>query len=237
MSRTPPAVFGIALSLVAAVARADGFVNVYEIPHNVSMNVIGNQLTHEIVNRHIGHWDAHAAQQKAMAKARTASGAPAAAQVREPRPADRRAAEGVYRKIYEAHEQVIRTFGLPSGDLAVGMASCIAGAWMAFHNKPFPDRFFPALVRQMRQRVDAAAAAGQTLSPTERRTAYEGLAITGMYLASSQITWARDPGAAGADELKARMRSQGGETLERMLRVAPEAVGIGAEGVFAVAAR
>lgn len=225
---------GLFLAFVAVASRADGFVNVYEIPYGVSLNVIGNQLTHEIVNRTVHHWDKHAAEQKAKKdRARSvglASSVDVAQQLARGVPeAQAPGAEATYKQALHYHELVIKKFGLPSGDLGVAIASSIAGAWMAYHNKPFPDQYYVPLVRQMQQKVNTTSQL-KSLSPAERQVAYEGLAIAGMMLASSQITWARNRGAPGAADLQRRMRSDGGAMLTRMLRVSPERVGIGASG-------
>lgn len=241
MRRLRPALLATIVLVAATAAHAQDFVNVYEIPSSVSMNVIGNQLTHEILNRSIHHWDQDTANKKAAA-ASAVTGAVAlptgaggaAALLAKDLPADQaRAGEAAYRQAYDAHEQVIRKFGLPSGDLGVGLASCIAGAWMAYNNKPFPDQYYVPLVKQMRQRLAGNADVAR-MPAAEKRTAYESLAITGMILASSQISWQRSPSGAAADALKARMRTQGGDTLTRMLNVAPDRVMIGDMGTFNV---
>jgi len=225
------ALVALATLALATSGHAQDFVNVYEIPYGVSMNVIGNQLTHEILNRTIHHWDKDEADKKAAA-ANAVKGAGAAALLAKDLPAAQASAgEAAYRKAFDAHEQVIRKFGLPSGDLGVGLASCVAGAWMAYNNKPFPDQYYVPLVRQMRQRL-AGNADLSRMSAAETRTAYEALAITGMILASSQISWQRSPIGPAADALKARMHAQGGEALTRMLQVSPDRVMIGDTGVF-----
>lgn len=228
-----------ALSLFAATVRADGFVNVYEIPPGVSMNVIGNQLTHEILNRTLHHWDIHAAEQKA-AKAKAKSlGLPAGTDVaallsQSLSSKQARSAEAAYSQAFRYHEKVIKQFGLPSGDLGVALASSIAGAWMAYHNKSFPDQFYVPLVRQMQQRVNRTPNL-KALTATEREVAYKGLAIAGMILASSQISWERNPHAPGAADLEKRMRKEGGDMLTQVLRLPPERVGIGASGFVELA--
>ena len=240
MTTTHRAFGGILLALCTLTCRADGFVNVYEIPHNVSMNVIGNQLTHEILNRTFHHWDRHAAEQKAArAKAKQIAPQPRGSVARllaQGVQGDQANAQAAYQQAYRYHELVIKKFGLPSGDLGVGIASSIAGAWMAYNNKPFPDQYYLPLVQQMRK-LATESASFKTLSADDRAIAYEGLAIAGMMLASSQITWERNPRAAGADELKRRMRAQGGEMLTRMLKMPPEQVGIGASGFEILPAR
>lgn len=235
------AVVGLALAVCAVSSRAsDGFVNVYDIPHNVSWNVIGNQLTHEIVNRTVHHWDIHAEEQR-KAKARVqAAGLPIGTSVASQLAkglsiADARKAELAYRQAFKYHELVIKKFNLPSGDLGVGIASSIAGAWMAYHNKPFPDQFYVPLVRQMQQRVNDTTSL-RALSAAECAIAYEGLAIAGMMLASSQITWERNPQAPGASVLKQRMQGEGAQMLTQMLNVPPEQVAIGASGVTLLSA-
>jgi hypothetical protein len=228
---------GFALFLHILACRAEGFVNVYEVPLGVSVNVIGNQLTHEILNRSIHHWDEHAARTKAERKAHAPSAGQVAVakQLAQGLPREQaHVAEASYKQAFDYHEMVIKKFNLPSNDLGVALASCIAGAWMAYHNKSFPDQFYLPLVQQMRKHVNGGDAL-RTLSTTDRSTAYQTLAITGMILASSQITWERNPRGAAADELKQRMRVQGGETLTRMLRMPPDQVVIGATGIVAFA--
>lgn len=237
-TRTKLAILGIATAL-CGICRAEGFVNVYEIPSNVSINVISNQLYHENINRTLHHWDNQPEKDRYKRPTRPARAQTTGLGVSElakrlPKgQAD--AGRAAYKQALDYHEQVIRKFDLPSGDLGVAFASSIAGAWMAYNNKPFPDQFYVPLVNQMRQLLSNRGAALQSLSATERTTVYESLAIAGMILASSQITWQRNPGAAGADALRARMRTEGGETLTRMLQVPPEKVGIGPSGVYSLA--
>lgn len=239
------AIVGISLACTALVCRADGFVNAFEIQPGVSMNVIASQLTHEILNRTVHHWDMHEAEQKAK-KAREQSAALASsnngnvarALARNLPGKQARSAEAAYQQALHYHELVIKQFGLPSGDLGVAIASSIAGAWMAYNNKPFPDQYYVPLVRQMQQKVRSTPAL-QALTRDERAVAYQGLAIAGMMMASSQLSLERNPGAPGAAELEQRMRSEGGAMLTRMLDLPPERVGIGAGGfiVLASAAR
>lgn len=240
MQRAHRISLGLVLAFHALACRADGFVNVYEIPHNVSMNVIGNQLTHEILNRTLHHWDKHAEMTKGQPKpswarpAKPKADASALLAADVPR-SQARQAEAAYKQAFDYHEIVIRKFNLPSDDIGVALASCIAGAWMAYNNKSFPDQFYVPLVQQMRERLRDNAALRQ-MSAADRHTAYQTLAITGMLLASSQISWERNPRSAAADELKNRMRIQGGETLTRMLNVPPGQVEVGATGIIIPAA-
>lgn len=240
MTRIKQAILGVAISVCAGSGFAQ-IVNVYEIPHNVSINVISNQLYHENINRTLHHWD----NQPQRDRYKPVTSLPLAqatgqgiAELTRGLPRDQaEAGRAAYKQAFDYHEQVIRKFGLPSGDLGVAFASSIAGAWMAYNNKPFPDQYYPALVQQMRQILASNGGGLQSLSATDRTTTYESLAVAGMMLASSQITWQRNPRAAGADELRTRMHTQGGETLTRMLQVPPENVGIGPSGVYSLAAR
>lgn len=240
VTRIKQAILGIAVSVCVSPSFANGFVNAYEIPSNVSLNVISNQRMHERLNKTLHHWDRYEEQQKAARGASatvprvqaTGQGIAALASALPKEQAD--AGRAAYRQAFDYHEQVIRKFGLPSGDLAVALASAIAGAWMAYNNQPFPDQFYVPLVNQMRERLSSQGASLQTLSASERTTTYESLAVVGMLLASSQITWARNPRAAGAEDLKQRMRTQGGETLTRMLQMPPDRIGIGGSGIYAL---
>lgn len=238
MKRIKQAILGIAVAVCGVPCLAQDFVNVYQVPSNVSINVISNQLYHQNINKSLHHWDNQ--PQKDRYKSGTSlplaqtTGAGIAA-LAQGLPSDQAdAGRAAYKKAFTFHEQVIRKFGLPSGDLGVAFASSIAGAWMAFNNKPFPDQYFVPLVNQMRQRIGGSAEL-QALSASERTTTYESLAVAAMIMASSQITWQTNPRAPGADELRARMRTQGGETLTRMLQVPPENVGIGPQGIYSLA--
>lgn len=239
MVRITHAILGLGIAFCRVPSFADGFVNVYDIPSSVSINVISNQLYHENINRTLHQWD----NQPQKDRYKPATGVPPArttglgiSELAKRLPKDQaEAGRAAYKQAFDYHEQVIKKFGLPSGDLGVALASSIAGGWMAYHNKPFPDAFYLPLVNQMRQLLGNSGTGLQSLSATDRTTTYESLAVTGMLLASSQITWQRNPGAAGADALKARMRAEGGETLTRMLQVSPEQVGIGPSGVYSLA--
>lgn len=241
MARIQFVILGIVISFCGAPSWAQDFVNAYEVPYGVSLNVIANQLTHEKLNETLHHWDAYEAEQKR--KKAAAARPPLAqttglgiAQLAGRLPKDQAdAGRAAYKQAFSYHEQVIRKFDLPSGDLGVAFASAIAGAWMAYNNKPFPDEYYVPLVNQMRQRISSNGADLQSLSAAERTASYESLAVLGMMLASSQITWQRNPRAAGADALRTRMRAQGGETLTRMLQTPPDRVGIGASGVYLLA--
>ena len=234
------AILGISAVICSAPCLAQGFVNVYEIPSNVSINVIMNQLHHERLNKTLHHWDAYEEEQKK--KSASPASVPLAqttgvgiSELAKSLPKDQAdKGRAAYQQAFGYHEQVIKKFGLPSGDVGVALASCIAGAWMAYNNKSFPDEFYVPLVQQMRQLVSTNGSALQSISAAERSSVYESLAVAGMILASSQITWQRNPTAAGADDLRSRMRQQGGDTLTRMLQVPPDRVGIGAAGVHAL---
>lgn len=240
------AILGMAAFVASAPCLAqDGFVNVYEIPSSVSINVISNQLYHEQINKTLHHWDNYEAEQKRKKAADAAkAGLPLApsngqgiADLTKNLPKDQAdKGRAAYQQALVFHEQVIKKFGLPSGDLGVALASCIAGAWMAYNNKSFPDEFYLPLVQQMRQLISSNGDMLKSASAAQRSGTYESLAIAGMIMASSQITWQRSPNAPGADDLRRRMRVQGGDTLTRMLQVPPERVGIGAAGVFALPA-
>ncbi len=229
----------LGVTLPQAAVHAQDVVNVYEIPSNVSINVISNQLMHERLNQTLHHWDRYEAEQKQSRTRppelpRARLNGMGIADLTRGLPSDQvESARAAYKQALDFHEAVIRKFDLPSGDLGVALASSIAGAWMAYNNKPFPDAYYLPLVNQMRRQIGSPDASLQGLADSERTAIYEGLAVAGMLLASSQITWQRNPRAPGAQALRERMRTQGGETLSRMLRVAPEKVAIGPTGVRA----
>lgn len=56
MMRVKQAILEIDVSICGIPSFADGFVNVYEIPSNFSINVISNQLMQERLNKTLPQW-------------------------------------------------------------------------------------------------------------------------------------------------------------------------------------
>lgn len=221
-----------ALAFSGAARAQDGFVNVYNISLGTSANALGNLHAHQNLNRYLHHWDSPPKNEARgpLLVPTPLRGQTATAMAAAMPEGQRAGAEQAFRQALDVHGQVLAKFGVPANDLAGAFAAYLAGAWMAYHNASFPDRDFLPLVNQMRRTL----AGNDTLAKTsadDRRTMHERLAIVGVLLASSQVSYARNPGSPQAAQLASNMRRDGRAALEQMLGVDADRVQFGQAGL------
>jgi len=139
---------------------------------------------------------------------------------------DRRQARETFVRFLEMYGDFARKFDLPRNDLAGAYATCVAGSWMAYRDRPFPDDWFPPLVKQIRSALSADASIAEARD-RDKQELFEQMAIIGMFMATTQIAQSRQPDAAVA----ARMREAGASYLEQLLKVDASRVDFGPEGM------
>jgi hypothetical protein len=140
--------------------------------------------------------------------------------------AKRAEAERLFATLLRNYAGIEQRFGIPAGDVSGAVAAFIAGQYMGYHNRDFPDAHFAPLVAQMRSKVrDNPGFAGASAS--DQRGLYARLAILGMFMASTQMALKQKPDAA----IEARMRAAASRNLQQFLGVAPERVIIGSAGL------
>jgi hypothetical protein len=139
-------------------------------------------------------------------------------------PGRRDEAERFFARTLDGYRGIEAKFGLPRNDLAGAVAAFIAGNYVAWRDEPFPDENFPPLVMQMRGVI---AGAVQGASNAERQRLYEELAILGTHMALTREALQQQPDA----KLKAEMKRAAGRNLEQFLKVDPDRVVIGAQGL------
>jgi len=152
-----------------------------------------------------------------IAPARLAAGYP---------PAQRAKAERLFLETLEGYHDIERKFGLPRNDIAGAVATFVAGNYIAYHDQPFPDAHFRPLVEQMRDAV-AGMPGLRNARDAEKQEFYEHLAILGTYMALTRegLQQSRDPA------LKAGMARAARNYLEQFLKVDPDRLRIGPQGL------
>lgn len=140
--------------------------------------------------------------------------------------AQRAQAEALFMQTLEGYHRIESKFGLRRNDMAGAVAAFIAGNYVAYHDEPFPDANFGTLVRQMRDRM-AGVEALRKASDAERQEMYEQLAILGTYMALTREALQKSPDP----NLKAGMKRSARTYLEQFLRIDPDRMRIGPEGL------
>jgi hypothetical protein len=141
-------------------------------------------------------------------------------------PAKRAEAEKLFLQTLEGYHGIEQKFGLRRNDIAGAVAAFIAGNYIAYHDQPFPDAHFGPLVRQMRDRM-AGVAAMRSATDAERQEMYEQLAILGTYMALTRDALQKTPDPKLKDGMKRAARNY----LEQFLRIDPDRIRIGPEGL------
>jgi hypothetical protein len=141
-------------------------------------------------------------------------------------PAQRADAEKLFVQTLEGYHGIEQKFGLRRNDIAGAVAAFIAGNYIAYHDQPFPDAHFGPLVRQMRDRM-AGVAALRSATDAERQEMYEQLAILGTYMALTRDALQKTPDPKLKDGMKRAARNY----LQQFLRIDPDRIRIGPEGL------
>lgn len=128
-------------------------------------------------------------------------------------PSQRAQIENAFVQAFEGYQKIEAQFGIPKGDLAGGVAAFIAGNYIAYRNLDFPDKDFPPLVEQIRNALAANPAVAQA-SVSDKRQAYEQLAMVGMFMAVSREALKRKPDP----KVEANFRETARANLEQLLK-------------------
>jgi hypothetical protein len=159
--------------------------------------------------------------------AATSNASPMPAKIASNYPAPARAeAERVFRDLLGKHPQLMRQLGAPAHDLAAGVATFVAGSWMAYRNVDLPDEHFKPLVSQMRQIIGSNPDFAKATS-ADKQEMYEQMAILGMFMATTQMALKEKPNPPVAANLKQAAKGY----LEQFLKTDAERVQITARGL------
>lgn len=135
-------------------------------------------------------------------------------------------AEKLFQGMLDGYRKLEAKFGLRPNDVSGAMAAFLVGNYIAYHDAPFPDAQFKPLANQLHQRISGTPAMRKA-SETDLQEMYEQLAILGMYMAVTREALAKTPDP----KLKAEMQRAAGNYLQQFLRIDPDRVRIGPEGL------
>ncbi|GGY84346.1 hypothetical protein GCM10011613_31590 [Cellvibrio zantedeschiae] len=90
-------------------------------------------------------------------------------------------------------EQVAARLGLPKDDVAAALAAFLVGNYIAMKDTALPaDEDFIALTKQLRASL-ASSHKFAKASPSQKRQAYEQLAMMGMFMTTAQMALTKTP--------------------------------------------
>jgi hypothetical protein len=142
-------------------------------------------------------------------------------------PEARRAdAEKMFVRTLDGYHEIEKKFGLRRNGIGGAVAAFIAGNHTAYRDEPFPDQFFLPLARQMHQRIQRSGAL-KASTEAQRQEMYEQLAIIGTYMALTREALAQK----GDPKLKADMKRAARQYLEEFLKIDPDRMQIGPQGL------
>lgn len=132
----------------------------------------------------------------------------------------------VYQQLYNAYPQVARQIGVPTNDVASGLASFLAGSYMAYNNKNLSNDYVKPLANQFRNALASGGDMGR-VSDADKQKLYDVLVMLGMLMATTQVQMQQQPDP----RVMAQMRQLGKGFLEGLLKVDADRVRITSAGL------
>ena len=131
-----------------------------------------------------------------------------------------------YQQIYNSYPQVAKSLGIPTNDMASGMASLLAGAYMAYTNTSLNDSYVKPLANQFRASMQEVEEFNR-VSDSDKKMIYDQMVLMGMVLAMTQVELQKQPDA----KVKSQLRQAGKQVLEGVLKVNADRVRITSSGL------
>jgi hypothetical protein len=129
-------------------------------------------------------------------------------------------------ELLRGYRKIEQQFGIPRDDMAGAVAALIAGSWMAYRNRDFPDANFPPLVAQMRG-ILAANPGFRNASAVEKRETFDRMVILGTLMATAQMAQKQHPDPRAAANTREAARGY----LEQFLQTDAERIELNAQGL------
>jgi hypothetical protein len=129
-------------------------------------------------------------------------------------PAQRPQMRQGFLELHRQYPQVARQLGVPTNDVATGLASFLAGAYMAYNNQNVSNSHVKPLANQLRRALAAERDFAQ-VTDAEKQRMYDATVMLGMLMATTQVQLQRQPDPM----LEAQMRQLGKEMIEGFLKV------------------
>lgn len=131
-----------------------------------------------------------------------------------------------YQQIYNSYPQVAKRLGIPTNDMASGMASLLAGAYMAYNNMSLNDSYVKPLANQFRESMQEVEEFNR-ISDSDKKMIYDQMVLMGMLLAITQVELQKQPDA----KVKTQLRQAGKQVLEGVLKVNADRIKITSSGL------
>lgn len=132
----------------------------------------------------------------------------------------------LYQQIYSSYPQVAKSLGIPTNDMASGLASLIAGSYMAYTNTSLKDSYVKPLANQFRSSMQEVAEFN-SVSDSDKKMIYDQMVLMGMLLAMTQSELEKNPNP----KMEAQMRRAGKQVLEGVLKVKADRIRLTANGL------
>jgi hypothetical protein len=129
-------------------------------------------------------------------------------------PAQRAQMRQGFLALHNSYPQVARQLGVPTNDVATGMASFLAGAYMAYNNQNLSNSYVKPLAQQFRNGL-ASQGDFARVSNAEKQRMYDVMVMLGMLMATTQVQLQKQPDPA----LETQMRQLGKQMIEVFLKV------------------
>jgi hypothetical protein len=119
-----------------------------------------------------------------------------------------------FASLHSSYPQVARQLGVPTNDVATGIASFLAGAYMAYNNQNLSNSYVKPVADQFRRAL-ASQRDFARMSDFEKQRMYDAMVTLGMLMATTQVQLQRQPDPA----LESQMRQLGKQMIEGFLKV------------------
>lgn len=131
-----------------------------------------------------------------------------------------------YQELYNAFPIVAKNAGIPTNDVASGLATLISAGYVAYNNKTFDDRYAKAIANQMRSALQNSGAMAK-MSNAEKQDFYDQMVLISMALFAlkAEVDHTSNPST------KALMRQAGEDILKGLFKVDASQVHINANGM------
>ena len=140
--------------------------------------------------------------------------------------AQRAEIERAFRELLSGSRKIEQQFGIPRDDMAGAVAALIAGSWMAYRNRDFPDANFKPLVLQMRA-ILASNPGFRSASAEEKRETFDRMVILGTFMATLQMAQKQRPDPRVAANTRDAARGY----LEQFLQTDADRIELTAQGL------
>lgn len=128
--------------------------------------------------------------------------------------ADRAQLTKVFTESLTNFEKVINRLELPRDDVAAALAAFLVGNYIAMHNEALPpDEQFIALTKQLRASLASSPNFAQS-SPSQKRQAYEQLAMMGMFMTTAHMALVQTPNP----KAETHFRNHAKANLEQLIK-------------------